>query len=737
MEVAPDSDRIIPVGDDTQTEEQKRIFRTADRRFQFCVEAEATTRKYNIDDLKFVEADAYNGWQWPTDIYLDRNTLKKPSLTINKTRQHCLQITNDAKQNKASIKMRAVGGGASAEAAEMRQGIIRHIEYQSDASTVYDNAINFQVKIGIGWARVATDYADDAFDEQEIYIREINDPMCVYIDPAAKKLDKSDARFAFIYSEVPREEFLDIYPQYGSFVSQNPFTNADSWNTKDYIRIAEYFWTSEAEDRIIQYKDPKTKKLVIKKVSKIPEHLLKAVIDDPATKQRQVVNVQVNWCLIVGGKVVDGPKIWPGRYIPLAPCIGEETYIEGKIDRKGHVRSMIDAQRMYNYWASSAVEYGALQSKTPYIAPAAAIEGFQGYWDTANTENYSVLPYNHMDDDGQPIPPPTRQQPPVTAPMYTSGMQQALQEMMLVSGQHEANLGEQGNERSGAAIQQRQRKGDNATYHYIDNQATFIRAVGRIVNDLIPHIYDTHRVLMIQAEDGTDLELTIDPNLNQSHQIVLDEDNKVAQRIFNPNVGKYEVEVDVGPGYATKREEAVDAFTKIITQAPELTQLIGDILLRNADFPGAQEAAERLKRMLPAQALGQGPTKTETQLQEQLKMAMAELQKVSLKLQNAEEKLKSKDLLRDIDAYNAITKRLKESGAIISPLIGRQVLEDALGLDLEALLPHIDPNSDIASVMPGPQGGGPGQPQGPGQPPAQGQPPAPQQPQPQTQGAPQ
>jgi hypothetical protein len=250
-------------------------------------------------------------------------------------------------------------------------------------------------------------------------------------------------------------------------------------------------------------------------------------------------------------------------------------------------------------------------------------------------------------------------------------MEVANVEMQMVSGQYENQLGMQGNERTGKAIAERQRQGDRATYHFIDHLAIAIRQIGKIILDLVPKVYDTQRIVMILAENNESLEVKLDPGLKQAHALELGENNEVIARVLNPSIGKYEVMADVGPGYATKREEAFNALTLILTQNPALTSIIGDIMFRAGDFPMAEEAAERLKRMVPPQALGQGPSQNEQmlamqvqQLQEALKATMDELAKEKGKSQARFEK-------REVEVYDAITKRIN--------VVGKQGL-DALQL---------------------------------------------------------
>jgi hypothetical protein len=237
-------------------------------------------------------------------------------------------------------------------------------------------------------------------------------------------------------------------------------------------------------------------------------------------------------------------------------------------------------------------------------------------------------------------------------------MEAAANDMQLVSGQYQAEMGAPSNERSGIAIQQRQRQGDNATYHYIDNLATAIRFTGKIIIDLAPKVYDTPRVLKILQEDGTELHIQIDPSAPNAHQQVEDAEESLIEAVFNPKLGQYEVQADVGPAFATRRQEAFNALSQIATQNKELMGIIGDLVLKAADFPMADEAAERLKRMVPPQALGTGPSTGESQLQTQLNAAQGIIQKLSEELTDAKSRARSSDEKRGTAMFDAVTRRI-------------------------------------------------------------------------------
>lgn len=674
----------------TNNNSEDPVVREGKERFKRCQDWESNARNLFLDDLKFAEADSDNGYQWPNDLRKARDLDERPSLTLNITRQHNLVIINDIKDNMPQIKISGTGNGATYEAAQTIGGLCRYVERNSNASTIYGGAAEMQVKAGWGCWRVVTDYAGDDTFNQEIYIRPIRDPLTVFIDPDAKEKDKSDAKFAFIFEDMVNEEFDKLFPEYKE-KRANALGNDDNWVTPEHTRIAEYFRCVPKKDKLIRATIPGgVLQGRVSELRKDPDKraLIDAVIDDPSTIQREIVDTVVEWKLIVADTVIR-ERIWPGRYIPVIKVVGEETVIEGEYDCKGHTRAMKDPQRIYNYWSSSAVEHVALQGKTPYIAASEAIEGYEEYWETANKDNYSVLPYNAYDDNGQRIDAPKRAENPTMAQAYIQGMQVAQTEIQMVSGQFEANMGQQGNERTGAAINAKQKKGDASTSHYRNNLSLGIQFTGKILVDLFPKIYDTTRIVQIMAVDGTDMEVEIDPAAQKAYMETTTHAGVVAKRVLNPSIGKYWAEADVGPAYATRREEAFNAISLILTQGPELVSICGDLLFQSADFPLADEMARRLKRMVPKQALGDGPSQEEQAMQQQIQQLTSLLGEASTQITGLQLKLKGKDEMRDIDVFKADTDRLKALLDFFSPEQQKALTAQAVNEAMEASMAPI------------------------------------------------
>ena len=639
---------------------EKDIIERAYENFQACLNWEQATRQRYREDMRFLYADSDNQDQWEPAVKARRHLATQPMLTINKTHTHWLHVVNNLKANKPSVQVHPTNDEATYEAAEIFEGLVRHIEYKSNAKVAYDIAAEHMVGGGIGYWRLTTAYADDSTFDQEIFIKEVPDAMSVYLDPHIKRKDGLDAKFGFIYEDMPRREFERKFPNF-KLPATSPSGN-QMWITKDVVRLAEYYELEVRKEWLYALENPDGSMRYAKEsdISVDERKLFNEAIRQGAEgiTRRRIDKRTIKKYLIGGDEVLE-KGTWPGSYVPIIRCPGEEVVIEGRLDRKGLIRYMKDAQRAYNYNASAAIEFGALQSKSPYMAPVEAIEGLENYWATANTENHAYLPYNHADENGNPIPSPVRQQPPSSAPVYMEGMATAAQELMMTSGQYDQTFGEQSQELSGVSIEKRVNQGERVTYHFQDNQNMAIQTTGRMIIDLIPKVYDTKRIVRILGDDNTESQIMVDPELAEPMKKTEDEENARVMAIFNPNVGKYDVVAEVGPSYDTRRQEAFDAMTKLLAAQPALSQVIGDLYMGSADFPNADKLQERMRNWIPPNILGTGPSEQEQQLQQQLQQAQAIIQQLQEQLQEKQSYLALDKQRLDMDALNHLALRFE------------------------------------------------------------------------------
>src|SRR4029077_36660 len=272
------------------------IVREAKERYERCRAWETAWRDRALFDTKFANGDPSNMWQWDTNVRSDRGN--RPCLTYNQVRQHNLQVINDARQNKAQIKVTPTGGRASYEAAQVFSGIIRRIEYTSKAVDAYSTATYHQVESGMGYVRVETDYVDDQSFDLDLFIRRVPNPNNVYLDPDCELYDKSDAGFAFVFEDVPRDRYEE---EYGKEDNTAPatFDKTDGWNDKDHVRVAEYWRRGEA-NRTIHMLDNGA----VVDDDEIPDGL-REQIRPRIVKSREVSEPEIEWFKIAGDKIID------------------------------------------------------------------------------------------------------------------------------------------------------------------------------------------------------------------------------------------------------------------------------------------------------------------------------------------------------------------------------------------------------------------------------------------------
>lgn len=990
----------------------EQILYEAKERFQRAQEWEGEFRRLFIEDVKFANGDSDNNWQWPDSVLDDRDINDRPSLTVNKTRTILNKLVNEAKQNPPEPRIKPVGGKVSFEAAQVWEGIVRHIMYVSNGQAVIGQAKEAQLEGGIGYWLVTHDFIDDRSFDQELLIRPL-DPLHVYMDCDIKQVDGNDAMWAFVFEEYNRKEFERLYPRVTLPPPSSPgLSDKDDWVRRDGVRIAEYYRINIKEDELLYIEDENGAQWTGLR-SEVPAGTVwRELLTDYEEgrqrgdfKSRKVRNRQLEWYKIAGPEIIEQRTDLKGRYVPIVREPGRERRIEDKLYRAGLTRALKDPQRMYNYndlhietplptpvgwttmgevkpgdvvlsdqglpttvlaqspifinrrcfsvkfddgseivaggehlwtveergkrkaqtwdWStktittndlvpkkhfiwvtkpldlqeevlpvdpyilgawlgdgysaaasicsglddmdameevlracrhpvgerkiyknacsaswtigglksglrelgvlgnkhipacylrasrdqreallqglmdtdghfskhsrqnvfvtvsfrlaegftelvrslglkatytkvaatmrkfpdghvsacqesfrfsfssppgrrmfrlprkatahdkarayhprrterhrivsitevpsvptkcitvdapsklylagpgmipthntSGEVEVVALQTKTPWVVAAAAIEGNETAWNNANKQNAAYLTYRHKDEDAGDIPPPTRPAAPAPAEGFLEGMRIAAAELEMASGMAQAQQVNPALERTPKAIDERMRTGEAVNYDFTINEMYAVRHTAVIILDLAPHIYNTERVIKIRAKDGTISEINIDPHADEAWKKQPTEEERTIKVLFNPSIGKYAIEADVGPAYQTQRQAAWDAFVQIITHSPELIAQIGDLGFLAADFPMAQEIAERLRRnieqtmpwLLKDSQIGP----IVQNLQQELQKSQQQTAELLEKLAAARIKMRGRDELRDIESFNADTRRMAE-----------------------------------------------------------------------------
>lgn len=549
-------------------------------------EAISTSHDYDRDnrseamnDLRFTA-----GFQWSDAALAERKG--RPIITINRSGQFLRQVSNPIRQNMPVIKVEPDHDDDS-NMAELANGLLRRIQYNSSASHVYANAAEHMVACGIGWFRVVQDYvSDDSFD-QELMIKRVFNPLSVYPDPSALEPDRSDMDWCVVSELMPKKAFELKYPGKRAEGVDAPSTGV-SWGQGDFVRVAEYWRRKETMKTVALLGNGQMHDLTdegSKQVAMLKESGM-------IVNTRKVASKSVEMFLVSGAEQLEDTYECPCKWIPIIPVIGAEIPLENGTYRHGLIRFQREPQQLHNYFLSVAAESMGQQPKSPYLVTANQVLKYKHIWDNANRQPTPYLPYDHTQGE----PPPSRIEPPPLPSGLVQMAQMMADDMKAATGIYDAALGARSNETSGVAIAARTEQGNQATFHFVDNLEHSLEHLGRVLLDMIPNVYDNQRTLRIRSEDDTEKSVTV----NQSILKFGDTDiklNDLSQMKFNS------VRVVLGPSYASRRAEAVQQLLQLIQAMPEIGAVSGDIIARNLDFDGAEALAERLKVLLPPQVL--------------------------------------------------------------------------------------------------------------------------------------
>lgn len=711
----------------------KELLALAQARFEAAADADSKRRKEELEDREFFDDD-----QWDPQIKQARLADSRPCLTINKLKQPIKQTTNQQRDARPAIQVNPVDNGADIETAEIYQGIIRNIETNSHAEVVYGTAGKNQVVSGLGFVRVLTQYATETSFDQDIILKRVPEPSCVYWDPACQEMDFSDARYMFVTQDLPEAEYRRQFPDSALAGLNDWGTPADgtpAWFPDGGVRIAEYFSIEDVDDPIAlvqiqppppfvlpgmmppQPPAPPAPQTRVFRVAELPlpdglTAAANATWQGKAGETYMILAMRtaakrtVKWYKLNAIEVLE-EQDWHGKYIPIVPVLGDEFWVKGRRQMRGMVRGARDAQRNYNYHVNAAVETIALAPRAPWIMAEGQDEDFEEMWAQSNTRNFPAMKYKPVTIDGILAPPPRREstEPPIQA--LTVAIRQAEADIRATTAFYDPTNPQRSPDESGKAILARQRQGEMTNSDFLDNLGIAIRHVGRILIDLIPKIYDAPRVLRILGLD--DQAQTVTVHAGKPPQDPPAQVGSVS-KIYDLSVGRYDVTITVGPSYESRRQEAVGAMIQFVQAYPQVFPLIGDLLAANMDWPGAQQISKRLKTIIPPQAQDQDPNGAPPlppQVQQQFQQLTQRLQQAEQFAGQAQQELKTQQGKLDADLQKAQIaaqasieiQRMRDATAIAVAQIQAQAkgVQSATEAQNEAIALHLEQQADAQS----------------------------------------
>lgn len=565
------------------------IIQECQERFRLSVESFDRNRKEFEFDKRFDEGD-----QWDPTIRDERFSDRRPCLTVNITDAVARRVINMCRENRPRIVTHAVGNGADVDVAKTIDGMIRHIEYTSNAAYAYDTAVENSVLGGWGWLSVESEYISEHSMDQHLKIKAWENPLMIYQDPNSRAPDGSDMEWLIETEFLSRTDYRQRYgqldPQGWQYVGGGD--DVGDWSSKEKIRVAKYWRVERLKDTLYQMSNGKCY---------FKDELMsregRDVLQITEISKREVLRRKVVCRLLTQNKILHTAE-WPGKWIPFVPVYGRRYDINGHVTLKGIVRDLRDPARIYNYAQTAKTEQYALQPKAPWLGAAGFMDGKENQWRDANRKPLVAVEYTPVRlEDGTYAPPPMRQAPAQPATGFMEWGESTKSDFLAIAGMpHDPNQDKQGEVISGIALAKRAGIADLANLDFYDNFTRSLGQLGRVILDLIPHYYDTPRSMRIIREDGTH-------EVGQINQPQINPQTQALEKVLNDvTVGDYDVVIDTGPAYQTKREQSAEAMLQLLaTPVGEMVaQTSADLMVRAMDFPNADSVADRLVTLIPA-----------------------------------------------------------------------------------------------------------------------------------------
>jgi hypothetical protein len=619
---------------------------------------EAVEEQYQRIREDFRFSNPSDPQQW--DEWAKNARKGRPMHTLDRTNLYVQHVVNSTRQNKTSCDVLPADSKADSDVANQIKGIIRHIEYTSRADIAWDTASDHQARGGLGWVRVIPKVVNADTNEQEILISRVHDPLSCLLDPNSTEPDGSDAMFGFAETNLTEKAFDRLYPK-----AKKDNFDPDGWFAEDSIRICEYLKVEEEDVKKVAVDGPDGGRMAL---TEDDYKTLVAQIgyEPPIVNTFTVKKRTIRWLKMSGSEILEETE-YPSQWIGIVPVIGHEIWVEGKRYLCGLVRRLRDGQKLHNFEMSAMTEALMLQPKAPFLIPARGISGHEDAWQGLNSGTPTHLPYNDIDENGQPVAPPTRLSPPNFPVGYANTANLAVQEMENAVGMYKSAFGQQSNAVSGRAKLADQSASETSVFHFQDNKRVAQTHVYRIIVDMLPRIYDQRRQARILGEDGQQGTVDINPEMNQP---AMKQGNKVVS--INPGVGRYDVRVKVGPSYTTLREELGTQLQELGKGNPVLAAALTPILMKLSDMPEADKISRIAMAMLPPEVQKayneEGSQDIPPQIQAEMQQQAQQIQQMSQAMDTAGKLIQG--LKQQVDEKN--TKVQDEAGKAMAEIKAAQ-----------------------------------------------------------------
>lgn len=607
------------------------------------IDREKAALRYQVPALMWT--DDAKTWRAGEDLGGGIVMPDRPMIAIPKIEQAVRLVLNQERGAHLGVSVHPENEDATEDTAETLTGLYRQIERESRAGLARSWAFNRAVKVGRGAWRVVTEQALDYLrtKDQNIRIKRILYQECVYFDPFAVEPDWCDGEFAFVLEWVSWAKYKRIHKTKTVRTEAGKTEDMPSalaeMSDGDLVKLAEdcpEWIRGEGEARAVLVAE-------YLRIEHRPEK------EREAKKQGWLENenrrTRSRWMNAVEFL---NDEVIHSSYIPVIPAIGEELIpFDGERRWQGMYEPNAHAQDVFNYAASTAVEAMAQEPRSTWIIAEGQEIGHERELLLANIRNFPYVRYKPTTIGDQLVPEPKRSQVDSSKlGMSMEMLQMADSWVHAGTAFYEPSLGKSSpNAKTKGGTLALQNQGDQANSHWLDNQAELSMTYeAKVVLSMIPFYYDRPgriaRILGAEDKDSKAVILNRPFVMNGKRPVALpfgtpDEKRATLGRVSNPDdkaqlinlrAGLYGQTVTIGKGYKSRVDQGADELGQLFQAEPELFKLLGDIYLRFRDFPGHQEAADRIKKMLPPQLQDQNDQEDPKIQLEQAKQALQQMQ---------------------------------------------------------------------------------------------------------------
>ncbi len=617
---------------------------------KFCHEVRTKIKKWtdywktNIDQyhefMAFVMGDQWTDYE--AKLFEDYN---KVPLTMNKLGVLMNHLLGNQRQNTPNLQV-VPDDSVPEQTAEVREALVKDITFSSHSKVVFQQGFQQAAIGGFGACGLATEYEGKSFD-QVIRVFGIKDPTKCYWDIAAESPCKTDGMISGYQTRVSREKVRQLY---GKKIEQSiPSASQDdtllSFDNDDSITFINHYEREYDTYKIYQaydiYDNPRTLTSDDLKDAELVEDddgVEYYVIDGLQyyiRDKRDVPKYTIKHYLIAGDYIFDETE-FPSEQLPIV-FIDQNSYWDkkGKQVCRPFVKDARDAQRFLNYVATMSAHILKVSRYDQFLVSKENVRSP----DTAAAWRDPATYLGGLWFDESPSGVrPERLVAPELPQSFIQQYQRALMDIQSGTGMYDTQMGEQGNEISGAAIDARTQRGSYNTYVPFDSLNRAIAVVGEIINEMIPKVYDSERSMMLNMPD-TGLEAV---TLNKST------DDYGSQIENDMTKGNYKIRLLPGASFEGQKTEALQSMQMVLNANPETFNLIADLYVENLPLPNSLELRNRLRTIVPPEIIQAGKTgqpipkkdpQPSPEQQAAIMMAQAKLQDIEIKKAEAQRKM--------------------------------------------------------------------------------------------------